>query len=423
MVAYAAAHRAVTQQFLDFIAGKSDADLLNLYNAIYPLWTPWIPPVTPPPQKQLRHERKRSYFVTVQPPEIPGHWDKKQPMSLPEMAAIEQELRKRGMASQVAQIQNWRNATIAQWQNSGGFFSDLVSLVKPLLSPVTAIQIARQVAAPVVQVTKQVDSQAWADAQHQKRVALREANKVSMEIVTHTPGFHALPKDLQKTITSAPLIPSTMHELEDRMNTSRRFVESKVQYVDPVVRQFYQHEQRQDEMTMIQGMLVAAEADYKIHPTPEKYAYIQSLIARLALLSSEEQHFMHNAKLFAAVATIVATVFTAGTASGPLFSAWGSFVAAVGQGTASAIQLALKIVLSMIKKVATLSELQYAQLAEALDAVAKYPPPASLTQPADQIQYSLSQKTAAQTAKTEQAKKTGSLFPLASAGLTLLNVL
>lgn len=422
-IAQAARMRAVTPQFLDFIKSKSDADLLNIYNQLGPVWTPWIAAYQPPPVRAVqRIGYKRYQYIQRIPPLVPGHWAAQSPMSIPEMAAIEQELRQRGMAAQVAEIQNWRAAVYAQ-ANSGGFFSSMFSLVRPLLSPVTAIQIARQVAAPVVQATKQINSQAWQIAQHQKRVALRVANKTAMEITTHTPGFHLLPKDVQKTITSTPLIPSTMHELEDRMRENRRLYESKAKYFDPVINQFYQHEQRQDEMNMIQGMLVAAEADYKIHPTPEKYAYIQQLMARLAMLSAQEQHFMHNAKIFAAVVSIVATVFTAGTASGPLFSAWGSFVQAVGQGAAKGIQLAMKIVLSMINKMATLSELQFAQLAEALDAMAKYPPPASLTKPEDQIKYSLSQKTRAENAAAEQKKKEGSLFPLFSGGLTLLTAL
>lgn len=294
-------------------------------------------------------------------------------------------------------------AALRQWAvdeaPSGGIFSHLSNLLSPAVMPVVRV------------------------VQHTNTVVLEKANKVATIVTVHTPGFHALPKDLQKNITETPLIPSSMHELEDRMRVNRRLAESKLQYIDPVVKQFFEHEQRTDEMTMVQGMLVAAEADYKIHPTPEKYAYIQSLMARMALLSSQEQRFMHNAKIFAVVVSIVATVFTMGTASAPLFAAWGAFTQAVGQGVAAAIKLAIKMVLSMIQKMATLSELQFAQMSEALYAMAAYPPPKSITEPAKQMEYSLAQKTAAETTAMEQSKKSGSLFPLVSGGLTLLSVL
>jgi hypothetical protein len=310
-----------------------------------------------------------------------------------------------------------------------------IALAKPIVA--SQVSMARRGIRSQVQVTRRAVhagvvvakkqqaamSPVLAQAHRVRGVALRNANRVATIVTVHTPGFHALPKDLQKTITETPLIPSNMHELEDRLRVNRRFAESKLQYIDPVVKQFFEHEQRQDEMTLVQGMLAAAEADYKIHPTPEKYAYIQQLLNRLADLSAKEQKFMHNAKIFAVVVTIVASVFTMGTASGPMFAAWGSFVQAVGTGIAQGINFALSLVLSTIKKMAIMSELEYAQMTEALRAVAAYPPPKTITEPTKQIEYSLAQKTAADIKTQEQAKKSGSLFPLTGVGLTLLALL
>lgn len=254
---------------------------------------------------------------------------------------------------------------------------------------------------------------------------IHASNRVVKAVITHTPGFHALPKDLQRVILQITQVPTNMHELEKNYQVLQRFYFSKAKYIDPMANQIYKHELRQDKISVVQAALQAAEADYKIHPTAAKYAFIQQLMAELAALSAEEAHFMHNMKVFATVAAIALTVFTFGAGTPVASAAYVSFANMVGTATAQMISMAANMVLSAVKKIGTVSEQAYAQLAYTLGVMAKFPPPKSLTKPVDQMRWSLmaAANGNAPATATVQAKKESSLFPLVSVGLTLLNFL
>jgi len=204
---------------------------------------------------------------------------------------------------------------------------------------------------------------------------IHKVNAIVTKSITKSPLFHTLSKKDQILITETPIIPANMHELEDRFRADRRDFESKMAHVDPAMKEWYAHEQRQDQIALLIKTLKIAMEAYKLNPSASAWAYIQTLEGKIASLAAKEKKYMKNGEIVMAVVSVVVSVFTLGAGGVVLFAAWGAFEAAVGTGVAIAISTAASAVVGAMKGIAKADTAGAAALESAMEAMAAYPPP------------------------------------------------
>mgnify|MGYP001558090128 FL=1 len=252
---------------------------------------------------------------------------------------------------------------------------------------------------------------------------IRKISQTLTEAIVDSPGMHLLPKatreKVEERLREAPLIPANWGELVKRMKAENYRLQSIGQYVSPSIKAHYQHESRLIEMKTIRAALRQAELDMKTNPTPEKLAYMRQLLARMGVLAGKEKTYNKNGFIVATVVSIVLTIFTFG--AGTL--AWQAFVQAVGKGVAAAVNQAAQLLLSLIKSNTKATAEQMKQVEYTLRAMTANPPPAAITKPEEQIQYSLTRQAEREIVRGEQVDKEGSLFPGTASAIVALKVL